>query len=160
MDTRWRQIADHLLSKTWAGEFDPASISAKLLPDIFVLDVQRDSTGKTSHLRIRLVGTAIDQIFNRPLEGHAMEEYIHGPRGDDVLKALHHCADTREPVWMRQVVHIRDRVPRFVEGGAIYLQPERIYGGLVVGEVVGLSVAEGFERSKLTPPERRAGSAS
>ena len=36
---------------------------------------------------------------------------------------------------MRQVVRIRDRLPRFVEGVAVHLGPDRIYGGLIVGEL-------------------------
>ncbi len=44
---------------------------------------------------------------------------------------------------MRQVVTIADKVPRFVEGVAVYLDPERIYGGLVSGE--SSATAGGFE---------------
>jgi hypothetical protein len=80
-------------------------------------------------LRIRLVGSALDEAFCRPLRGHTLEEFIHGPRGNEVIASFHHCADTSEPIWMRQVVQMRDRAPRFVEGVAIYLKPERIYGG-------------------------------
>jgi len=149
MDIRLRRIADHLMTLGDSTAFKPASIDAKLLPHLFVLDIERDPAKGASSLRIRLIGTAIDDVFRRPLKGHMLEEYIHGPRGNDVIASFHHCAETHEPLWMRQVAHIRNRMPRFVEGVAIYLKPERIYGGLVVGEYTDLSVAEGFERGPL-----------
>ena len=149
MDFRLRQIADHLMSLGDSSAFSPASISAKLLPHLFVLDIERDVAKRTPSLRIRLVGTALDEVFRRPLRGHTLEEYIHGPRGNDVIGSFHHCADSREPIWMRQVVHIRGKVPRFVEGVAIYLKPERIYGGLVVGQLAKEEDA-GFESADLS----------
>lgn len=147
MDLRLRQIADHLLTLDESAAFNPASIGAKLLPHLFVLDIERDVSKRAAQLRIRLIGTAIDNVFRRPLQGHTLEEFIHGPRGNEVIASFHHCADTHEPLWMRQVVHIRNRAPRFVEGVAIYLKPERIYGGLIVGEFAGLP--ESFERIPL-----------
>jgi hypothetical protein len=50
---------------------------------------------------------------------------------------------------MRQVAHIKDRAPRFVEGVAIYLKPERIYGALILGEYSDSSTAGSFERITL-----------
>ena len=149
IDPRLRQIADHLMTLGDSVVFSPASIGAKLLPHLFVLDIERDTTKRTASLRIRLVGTALDDVFHRPLRGRTLEEFIHGPRGKEVIASFHHCADTRQPIWMRQIVHIRDRAPRFVEGVAIYLKPERIYGGLLVGEYAGSSAADSFERIPL-----------
>jgi len=149
IDPRLRQIADHLMTLGDCAPFSPASIGAKLLPHLFVLDIERDTAKRTASLRIRLVGTALDDVFHRPLRGHTLEEFIHGPRGKEVIASFHHCADTRQPIWMRQIVHIRDRAPRFVEGVAIYLKPERIYGGLLVGEYAGSSAADSFERIPL-----------
>jgi len=149
IDPRLRQIADQLMTLGDSAAFSPASIGAKLLPHLFVLDIERDTTKRTTSLRIRLVGTALDDVFHRPLRGRTLEEFIHGPRGKEVIASFHHCADTRQPIWMRQIVHIRDRAPRFVEGVAIYLKPERIYGGLLVGEYAGSSAADSFERIPL-----------
>ena len=149
MDLRLRQIADHLLTLDESAAFNPASIGAKLLPHLFVLDIERDVSKRAAQLRIRLSGTAIDNVFRRPLRGHTLEEFIHGPRGNEVIDSFHHCADTHQPLWMRQVVHIRNRAPRFVEGVAIYLKPERIYGGLIVGDYAGSSAADSFERIPL-----------
>ena len=149
MDLRLRKIADHLMALTEAVEFKPASIGAKLLPHLFVLDIERDTPEHASRLRIRLIGTAIEDVFRRPLKGRTLEEFIHGPRGHEVIASFHHCADTREPIWMRQIVHIRDKTPRSVEGVAIYLKPERIYGGLIVGEYAGSSATDSFERVPL-----------
>jgi hypothetical protein len=145
IDVRLRQIADHLMTLKDAAAFSPSSIGAKLLPHLFVLDIERDASNRTALLRIRLVGSALDESFRRPLKGHALEEFIHGPRGKEVIASFHHCSDTREPVWMRQIVHVRDRAPRFVEGVAIYLKPERIYGGLIVGEYAESPTAGSFE---------------
>ena len=149
IDPRLRQIAGHLMALTDAAAFSPSSIGTKLLPYLFVLDIERDTSNRTALLRIRLVGTALDDAFRRPLRGHTLDEYIHGPRGKEVIASFHHCANSREPIWMRQVVHIQNKVPRFVEGVAVYLKPERIYGGLVVGECAESSVAASFERITL-----------
>lgn len=149
IDPRLRQIAGHLMALKDSAAFSPSSIGAKLLPHLFVLDIECDTSNRTALLRIRLVGTALDDAFRRPLRGHTLDEYIHGPRGKEVIASFHHCANSREPVWMRQVVHIRNKMPRFVEGVAVYLKPERIYGGLIVGECAGLSVPASFERVAL-----------
>jgi hypothetical protein len=149
IDIRLRQIADHLMTLGDSAAFSPASIGAKLLPHLFVLDIERDTPKRTALLRIRLVGTALDDAFRRPLRGHTLEEFVHGPRGHEVIASFHHCANTREPIWMRQVVQIRHKAPRFVEGVAIYLKPERIYGGLIVGEYAGSSATDSFERIAL-----------
>jgi hypothetical protein len=149
IDIRLRQIADHLMTLVDSAAFCPASIGAKLLPHLFVLGIERDTSKRTALLRIRLVGTALDDAFRRPLRGYTLEEFIHGPRGNEVIASFHHCADTREPIWMRQIVHIRDKPPRFVEGVAIYLKPERIYGGLIVGEYAESCATDSFERFPL-----------
>jgi hypothetical protein len=149
IDPRLRQIAGHLMALEDSTAFSPSSIGVKLLPYLFVLDIERDTSNRTALLRIRLAGTALDDAFRRPLRGHALDEFIHGPRGEEVIASFHHCANSREPIWMRQVVHIRNKVPRFVEGVAVYLNPERIYGGLVVGECAESSVAASFERITL-----------
>jgi len=160
MDERLEKIAQYFLARSQASEFSPASIGAKLLPHLFVLDIERTPAGELSGLRIRLVGTELDRTFNKPLKDRRLEEFIHGPRGASVIDRFHHCARTREPVWMRQIVHIQNRPPRYVEGVAIYLQPERIYGGLVVGEAIDRVTPETFEHRILhagfADPERSA----
>ncbi len=147
MDTSLRGIADYLLAQKDSSTIDPAAIGPHLLPHIYILDVER---GTSIRLRIRLTGTALDHTFRQPLVGHLLEEFIHGPRGGDVIGAFHHCARTREPMWMRQVVHLKERAPRYVEGVAVYLVPERIYGGLVIGNLGLPGVEAGFERAVLT----------
>ncbi len=150
MDHRLRLIADHLMALKAAAEFAPASIDAKLLPHLFILDIERKDAGAAHALRIRLTGTAIDNVFHRALQGRKLEEFIHGPHGAKVIESFRHCADTREPVWMRQIVHMTGRMPRFVEGVAIYLDPERIYGGLIVGDYAESFVSDSFERLPIT----------
>ena len=146
MDSRLRAIADYLLAKSDASAVNPASIDAQLLPQFYILDVERFANVR---LRIRLVGTALDRLFQRPLVGHLLEEFIHGPRSGDVIAAFHACARACEPIWMRQVVKLQDNPPRYVEGVAVFLEPERIYGGLVVGEMTLPGVDSGFERVNL-----------
>jgi len=148
MDTRLRDISDYFLAQKDWSEIDPASIAPKLLPLLFILDIERSGSG--TELRIRLIGTAIDGVFRRPLKGHLLEEFIHGPRGKQVIESFHHCADAREPIWMRQVVPLKDGPPRFVEGVAVYVPPERIYGGLIIGEYALPSQQATFEREILT----------
>jgi hypothetical protein len=149
MDIRLRQIADLLMALQDSTQFSPALIGAKLLPHLFVLDIERGTSSRPLQLRIRLVGTAIDSIFRRPLHGRFLEDFVHGPRGNEVIASYHHCAETGEALWMRQVARIKDGAPRFVEGVAIYLKPERIYGALIVGEYADSSTAESFERITL-----------
>ena len=148
MDSCLRGIVDYLLAQNDAVDrrsgFDRSAMS-----HVYILDVERDTNLR---LRIRLAGTALDHVFRRPLVGHLLEEFIHGPRGADVIASFHHCARTREPIWMRQIVQLKDRAPRFVEGVAVYLVPERIYGGLVVGELGFPGVEAGFERAPLPRP--------
>jgi hypothetical protein len=150
MDARLRRIADHLMALKDSRAFNPASVDPKLLPHMFVLDIERDSVERGLRLRIRLTGTAMDLSFRRPLRGHFLEDYIHGPRGGDVITGFHHCARTGEPLWMRQIVRIPQRMPRFVEGVVIYLESDRLYGGLVVGEYASPSAPENFERAPVS----------
>lgn len=146
MDSCLRGLADYFLAQRDASAVDPARIDPELLPHVFILDVERDPALR---LRIRLIGTTLDSAFQRPLLGHHLEEFIHGPRGADVIASFHHCAETKEPIWMRQVLQLKHRMPRFVEGVAVYLKPERIYGGLVFGSVLNHGVETGFERMPL-----------
>ena len=133
MDQRLRRIADHLRSRRRAADYNPAAVDPDLLPHIFALEIE--PCVDLVRLRVRLVGSALDQAFRRPLVGRCLEEFIHGPRGADVIEGFHQCATTHEPTWMRQVVRLRDRHPRFVEGVAVYLEPDQVFGGLIVGEL-------------------------
>jgi hypothetical protein len=149
MDERLEKIAFYLSARTRVAEFSPASIGVKLLPHLFVLDIVRNSAKELAALRIRLVGTELDRIFRRPLKDHALEEFIHGRYGADVIATFHHSANTREPVWMRQTVSIHDGPRRFVEGVVFHLAPERLYGGLIVGESADYEAPAQFERRSL-----------
>lgn len=140
MDQRLRRLSEELRSKRRVAEFSPAAVAPELLPHLFVLDIE--PCLDLVRLRIRLVGTALDRAFRRQLDGLYLEDFIHGPRGADVLEGFHHCATARQPIWMRQVVRIREHLPRFVEGVAFYLDPNRLYGGLIVGELT-TDVSEG-----------------
>jgi len=147
MDSSLRGIADYLLAQKDSSTVNPVAIGPQLLPYVYILDVEQDTHVR---LRIRLAGTAIDQVFRRPLVGQLLEDFIHGPRGGDVIASFHHCVRTREPIWMRQIVQMKERAPRFVEGVAVYLEPDRIYGGLVIGELSLPGAEPGFERAALT----------
>lgn len=133
MDLRLRRLAENLRNRRRVADFSPAAVDPDLLPHLFVLDIEPGQN--PIRLRIRLVGTALDHAFLRPLAGRHLEDFIHGPRGADVVEGFHLCATSHEPIWMRQVVRIRGHLPRFVEGIAFYLDPDRVYGGLIVGEL-------------------------
>jgi len=148
MDTKLRRIADYLSSRHAPRDIDPLAIAPELLPHFFILDVRQTPTDDGSRLHIRLVGTALDNAFGRSVKGHFLEEFLHGPRSADVLTGFYRCARNHQPIWMRQVVQIANKAPRFVEGVAFPVTVERIYGGLVVGEVSD-SRAIGFESHPL-----------
>lgn len=149
MNPLLRQIAGHLLGHETSATINAASLGPSVLPHVFILDIEEDIETRV-RLRIRLIGSAIDRIFSRPLKGRMLEEFIHGPRGKDVIATFHRCALEHEPVWMRQVVCFPDRMPRFVEGVAVYLEPRRLYGGLAMGEIAGKVVESSFESTVLT----------
>lgn len=135
MHERLRILADYLLGCSTAAEVNPRAIDARALPHLFILNIERDAEGKLAGLRIRFTGTALDAAFKRKTIDARLEDFVHGPRAPHVLAAFHSCAETGRALWMRQVVQLTDRPPRFVEGVAVRLDGERIYGGLVVGEL-------------------------
>jgi hypothetical protein len=147
MNPQLRQIADYLLRIASAAEVDPAELGAPLLPHVFVLAVE--PAAMAPRLRIQLVGTALDLAFGRPLKGRCIEEFIHGPHAAAVIRGFHDCAAQRTALWMRQVVSIAGRLPRVVEGVAVYLLPDRIHGGLIVGEIADAPAGDSFERRAL-----------
>ena len=148
MDPRLRRIADYLLARHERRHIDPLDIAPDLLPHFFILEVEAPGTAK-SRLRIRLVGTALDAAFGRSVRGRYLEEFLHGPRSIEVLQGFHSCQATRQPLWMRQVVRIGDKVPRFVEGVAVPVVPDLIYGGLILGETSPQDELTGFNSRPL-----------
>jgi hypothetical protein len=145
-----RHIADYLLVQRRHAEIHPADMERRLLPHFFVLDIERGECSADLRLRVRLAGTALDKAFRRSVKGHCLEDFMHGPRSADVLAAFHGCAHTRAPLWMRQVVRVKDTPPRFVEGVAVFIPEERIYGGLVFGEFSPTGQVEAFESAPLS----------
>ena len=135
MHQRLRVLADYLLKCGSAADVNPREINAKSLPHFFILNIERGADGEFNGLRIRFTGTALDNAFQRKLLGNRLEDYVHGPRGGEVIAAFHDCAETGRALWMRQVVQLEARPPRFVEGIAIRFALDRIYGGLIVGDV-------------------------
>lgn len=148
MNSILRQIADALARLKDAAAFDPLAMPPLVLPHLFILELNPVPTDG-SQLRIRLTGTALDRAFERNLRGRNLEEFLHGPYSADVLAGFHRCAVDHRPIWMRQVVSIRGRVPRFVEGIAYFIEPNLIYGGLVFGEVAKIDTDSGFEMQQL-----------
>lgn len=133
MDDRLHQISTRLLKFERSKDVKPRAIGAALLPHLFVLEIET-CTGLL-RLRVRLVGTALHQLFGRDLRGHYVEDFIHGPRAADVIAGFHRVAVSHTHLWMRQHVSMANRAPRFVEGVVVFLSPNRLYGGLVAGEV-------------------------
>lgn len=149
------RLAQYLSSRRARDEIDPTGMAPDLLPHLFVLVVEPAVAANAPRLRIRLTGTALDRAFGRCLKGCFLEDFLHGPRSADVLAGFHLCAMGGEAVWMRQVVKIGDRVPRFVEGIAFPVDPDLIYGGLAFGEAAGIDIRDGFElRTLMFRPSR------
>lgn len=144
MDPRLQRIADYLQARHERHHIDPLDIAPDLLPHFFIIEVEVPGTPQAS-MRIRLVGTALDAAFGRSLRGRYLEEFLHGPRSAEVLDGFRSCYTTRQALWMRQVVKIGDKVPRFVEGVAFPVMPNLIYGGLVLGETSTETAHLGFE---------------
>jgi len=144
MDPKLRRIADYLLARLGRDDIDPIDIAPDLLPHFFILEIREQGASPAS-LHIRLVGTALDIAFGRCVRGHGLEDFLHGPRSVDVLNGFRRCHAERQPLWMRQVVRIGDKVPRFVEGVACPVMPNFIYGGLNLGEASGADEQPGFE---------------
>ena len=119
MDARLRQIADKLMKFKSAKDVHPRSVGAALLPHLFILGIEKHNNAP--RLRVRLIGTSLQQFFGRSLRDRYMEDFIHGPRAAEVIAGFHKVALSHSPLWMRQLVQVSNRVPRFVEGVVVYL---------------------------------------
>jgi hypothetical protein len=135
-----KRIAEFLAARRQRALIDVAEIDPKLLPHLFVLSIEPDQ-----RLQVRLTGTALDRAFGRSVKGHYLEEFLHGHHSADVLRSFNDCAASRGACWMRQVVRINERPPRFVEGVVFYIEPALLYGGLLVGEVADIHAPTTFE---------------
>src|ERR1041385_2408264 len=134
MDSRLRSIAEYLLARRRADEVKPFELPSKLLPQIYVLEIEGE--GEHLRLRVRLTGSGLDAFFKQSLQGRYLDEFIHGPRSEQVMRAFQGCASSHDPLWMRQIVALHGRPPRVVEGIVVWLAPARLYGGLLLGELV------------------------
>ena len=141
-----RRIAAYMAARTHRSAIDPTDIDPDLLPHLFLIDVLCESGSATPRLRVRLTGTALDLAFGRSVKGRSLEEFLHGPRSAEVLDTFYACARDHAPVWMRQIVEIRNQPARYVEGVVYHLDPNAICGGLIVGEMTTASPASSFER--------------
>ncbi|MDQ7250813.1 PAS domain-containing protein [Dongia sedimenti] len=150
MNRALMRIADYMAGRKHRSEIDPIEIDPDLLPHLFLIDVLREAASPTPRLRIRLTGTALDQAFGRSVKGHPLEEFMHGPRSADVLDAFRACATNHVPIWMRQIVEIRDKPARYVEGVVFHLDPDVICGGLILGEMTTKNPASSFEKRFLS----------
>ncbi len=134
IDPRLRRIAEYFMARNHRDDVDPVELGAALLPMVYVLRLERPASDGAIRMRIGLVGTALDASFDRPLRGRYMDEFLHGPRAEDVMAAYQQCETTRRPFWMRHVGSFRNGHHRFVEGVGVYLEPDCIYGGLFMGD--------------------------
>jgi hypothetical protein len=149
MDNVVRGIADYFLTCRDRRDVDPTAIKPALLPYVYVLRVESAASAATPRLRVVLTGTKLDNAFGRAMNGRFLESFLHGPHGVDVVAGYRRCAETHQPIWMRQVARIYDRPPRYVEGAAIYLNPGYIYGGMVMGEAAAPFETAQFQQAFL-----------
>ena len=136
IDPRLCFLADYFMSLGHRREVDPAAIGTVLLPMVYMLRLEPQEGKSVRRMRVGLTGTMIDEAMNRPLRNRYLDDFIHGPRGADVLAAYLDCATTHTPFWMRQVGIYREGKRRFVEGIGVYLEPDCIYGGLVLRDIM------------------------
>ena len=84
MDIRLRQIAELLTTLHDSTQFNPALIGAKLLPHLFVLDIERDTSSRPLQLRIRLepeflrAGNLAPAFKRKPSGARSMRGRCHG----------------------------------------------------------------------------------
>ncbi len=149
MDPILGRIAGYLQQHPNRREIDPLDIGAVLLPHFYILEVLAQSAAARPRLHVRLVGTALDTAFGRSVRGHDLADFLHGARSSDVLDGFFKCATTRRAIWMRQVVHIGDSPPRYVEGVAVPIIPDLICGGLVFGKITVDSAQASFQSRPL-----------
>ena len=148
MDTTLAGIAAYLLTRSAADTFDPISMPRTLLPSVFVLGIEHGQ-GASIRSRIRLTGTAIDAALGSMLRDRYLDVFMHGPQSVQVLSAFNRCAETGEPLWMRQIASVGGKAPRYVEGVAVRVTPLRISGGLVVGVWAKQTITTTFECAPL-----------
>jgi hypothetical protein len=151
MDPRLGGIARYLFAHRSRALIDPLDIGAELLPHFYILEIQQQA-GALPALHIRLAGTALDLALGRCVKGNDLNDFLHGPRSADVLAGFYHVALDQVALWMRQIVTIANKPPRFVEGVAVPVAPGLICGGLVFGEITIADVSAGFESQVLTMP--------
>ncbi len=125
------------MSLSHRREVDPGAIGTALLPIIYVLRLEQHAAKSEPQMRVSLTGTMIDDAMNQPLRNRYLGDFIHGPRGSDVMAAYLDCSATHRPFWMRQVGAYRNGKRRFIEGVGIFLEPDCIYGGLVTRDIIG-----------------------
>ena len=147
MQNQLERLVDYFRTLNTAADFSPTAVPTDLLPIVYVLDIE--ASPELLRLKIRLTGTALDIAFGRSVTGKYLEEFMHGPRGADVLAGFRQCAKAKNAIWMRQTVRIKDNLPRYVEGVAFYVVPDRIYGGLIVGELHSQVSDNSFELIEL-----------
>lgn len=152
MDDRLQRAADYFLQCADWKAVKPTKIGADILPHLIILGIERDVNGRASSLPVRFTGTGLDQAFGRPLAGRRLGEFVHGPRGQDVIRGFMACADDRRPIWMRQIVRLKGDAPRFVEGVVVHVGPERLYGALLMGQLADQALQSGFEIKDLSDP--------
>ena len=145
MNPALQKIADYMSGHRERSAIDPIDMGAASLPHIFILEVQAGTADIPSRLHIRLAGTALDRAFGRSVTGAHLDDFLHGSHSAEVLDGFRRCANQHQALWMRQVVQIAGKLPRYVEGIAFYVEPALIYGGLVFGEVSVDSSDASFE---------------
>lgn len=159
LGTEWRgrldplllRIAEYLATRRSRDEIDPIDIPPDLLPHLFVLEAEQGALPDTARLRVRLTGTSLDIAFGRSVKGCFMDDFLHGSHSASVMAGFRRCQVANEAIWMRQVVRISQRAPRYVEGVAFPVAPNLIYGGMRFGELSNRSAESTFEIQVLIP---------
>ena len=76
-----------------------------ILPHVVLTDVFHDPL----RFRYRLIGTAITTLTGRDVTGSWLNQELYGDRTDNMLWTFRTCAETGEPVAVRQKAQFPDR---------------------------------------------------
>lgn len=100
-DTRIRQFAEYLASKTPSGRLPgrqhivPSEIP-DLLPFLAIYDVIREANGNLRY-RVRLLGTHVVELFGEDPTGRFMDEFLPASRTEEVVERYHEVVQSKEP---------------------------------------------------------------
>ena len=84
--------------------FDVLNYPPQIWPHLYLLDVIDDG-----RFHVRLTGDHIREMLGRDCRGCFMDQFLHGPKSQDVMAGFRHCALESRAVRMAQTVRMPNR---------------------------------------------------